>query len=65
MAESPLRTFLEHPARPEGTLLYHELQGFLFARPMPADMLLAWVEGRKPAGAADFSPSVRDASFSV
>ena len=42
-----------------------ELQGFLFARPMPADMLLAWVEGRKPAGAADFSPSVRDASFSV
>ncbi len=42
-----------------------ELQGFLFARPMPADMLLAWVEGRKPAGAADFSPSVRDANFSV
>lgn len=27
---TPLRSFLEHPARPEGTLTYHELQGFLF-----------------------------------
>ena len=27
----PLLAFLEHPARPEGTLTYHELQGFLFA----------------------------------
>jgi diguanylate cyclase (GGDEF)-like protein len=35
-----------------------ELQGFYFARPMPADALLDWTEGRKPAGAADFSPSV-------
>ena len=26
-----LRPFLEHPARPLGTLRYHELQGFLFA----------------------------------
>jgi hypothetical protein len=25
---------------------------------MTADTLLAWTEGRKPAGAADFSPSV-------
>jgi uncharacterized protein len=25
-----LRSFLEHPARPAGTLRYHELQGFLF-----------------------------------
>ena len=35
-----------------------ELQGFFFARPMTADTLLAWTEGRKPADAADFSPSV-------
>ena len=27
---SALRAFLEHPARPAGTLGYHELQGFLF-----------------------------------
>ncbi len=25
-----LRSFLEHPSRPAGTLTYHELQGFLF-----------------------------------
>ena len=25
-----LRTFLEHPSRPAGTLTYHELEGFLF-----------------------------------
>ena len=30
MADSALSTFLEHPARPDGTLRYHELQGFLF-----------------------------------
>ena len=36
-----------------------ELQGFLFARPMPADALLAWAEGLdKPSDGADFSPSV-------
>ena len=27
---SALQAFLEHPARPAGTLSYHELQGFLF-----------------------------------
>ncbi|MBO9643370.1 MAG: bifunctional diguanylate cyclase/phosphodiesterase, partial [Pseudacidovorax sp.] len=36
-----------------------ELQGFFFARPMPADQLLAWSLGRRPAGShGDFSPSV-------
>ena len=27
---STLQAFLDHPARPAGTLRYHELQGFLF-----------------------------------
>ena len=35
-----------------------ERQGYHFVRPMPADDLLRWVRGHKPAGAADFSPSV-------
>ncbi|WP_442866823.1 putative bifunctional diguanylate cyclase/phosphodiesterase [Acidovorax sp. NCPPB 4044] len=35
-----------------------ELQGYYFARPMPAATLLAWALGDKPDGAADFSPSV-------
>jgi EAL domain-containing protein (putative c-di-GMP-specific phosphodiesterase class I) len=36
-----------------------ELQGYYFARPMPARTLLAWACGDdKPDGAADFSPSV-------
>ena len=35
-----------------------ELQGFYFARPMPAQTLLAWTSGTKPAGAADFSQSI-------
>lgn len=35
-----------------------ELQGYFLARPMPAETLEAWTEGRKPSGAADFSPSV-------
>lgn len=35
-----------------------ELQGYLFARPMPADALQTWTDGNKPAGAPDFSPSV-------
>ncbi|MDN3919748.1 putative bifunctional diguanylate cyclase/phosphodiesterase [Roseateles violae] len=36
-----------------------ELQGYLFARPMPAQALLDWAAGRdRPEGAADFSPSV-------
>jgi len=35
-----------------------ELQGFYFARPMPAETLLAWTNGSKPAGAVDFSHSI-------
>jgi diguanylate cyclase (GGDEF)-like protein len=35
-----------------------ELQGFFYARPMPPDMLLAWAQGDKPDGAADFAPSM-------
>ena len=35
-----------------------ELQGFFFARPMSATMLASWVQGHKPEGAVDFSPSV-------
>jgi diguanylate cyclase (GGDEF)-like protein len=42
-----------------------ELQGFLLARPMSARMLLAWAEGQKPEGAADFSPSVMSPTLSV
>ena len=36
-----------------------ELQGFFYARPVPADALLAWARGDRPAGAAmsDFAPS--------
>lgn len=35
-----------------------ELQGYFLARPMAAETLQAWTEGQKPAGTADFSPSV-------
>jgi diguanylate cyclase len=35
-----------------------ELQGFFFARPMPADVLGEWLVGDKPTGAADFAPSM-------
>jgi EAL domain-containing protein (putative c-di-GMP-specific phosphodiesterase class I) len=42
-----------------------ELQGFFFARPMTADALLAWTEGRKPVGAADFSSSVMHTESSM
>ncbi len=35
-----------------------ELQGYYFARPMSAEALFGWSEGRKPEGAVDFSPSV-------
>jgi diguanylate cyclase (GGDEF)-like protein len=35
-----------------------ELQGFLYARPMPASALMDWMMGRKPEGAVDFAPSV-------
>ncbi len=34
-----------------------ELQGYFFARPMPAEALGAWARGNKPEGTADFSPS--------
>ena len=40
-----------------------ELQGFFFARPMTADTLVHWTQGLKPAGAADFSPSVMHAEL--
>jgi diguanylate cyclase (GGDEF)-like protein len=35
-----------------------ELQGYYFAKPMPAAALLAWTDGNKPEGSVDFSPSV-------
>jgi diguanylate cyclase (GGDEF)-like protein len=35
-----------------------ELQGFFFARPMPADKLLAWTLGHKPTGTLDFAQSL-------
>jgi diguanylate cyclase (GGDEF)-like protein len=35
-----------------------ELQGYFYAKPMSAGTLLAWTEGRKPAHAVDFAPSV-------
>jgi diguanylate cyclase (GGDEF)-like protein len=35
-----------------------ELQGYFYGKPMSAATLLSWTEGRKPAGSADFSPSV-------
>jgi diguanylate cyclase (GGDEF)-like protein len=35
-----------------------ELQGYYFARPMPAATLLAWTMGNRPPGAVDFTPSV-------
>jgi EAL domain-containing protein (putative c-di-GMP-specific phosphodiesterase class I) len=33
-----------------------ELQGFFFARPMPAGALLTWVTGDKPVDVAGFAP---------
>ena len=35
-----------------------ELQGYLLARPMPAETVLDWAAGHRPSGAAEFSPSV-------
>ena len=42
-----------------------ELQGFFLARPMPAEALEAWTEGRKPEGGADFAPSVMGTEFLI
>ena len=42
-----------------------ELQGFFFARPMPAAAVDAWIGGRKPEGAADFAPSVIGAEYAT
>ncbi|SFF06735.1 bifunctional diguanylate cyclase/phosphodiesterase [Paracidovorax wautersii] len=39
-----------------------ELQGYFFARPMPAETLRAWARGNKPAGTADFSESTLGAT---
>jgi len=52
---------VETPGQRDTLLALHcdELQGYLFARPMSAHMLREWTDGRKPAGALDFSPSVR------
>ncbi|HEY4081959.1 MAG TPA: EAL domain-containing protein [Burkholderiaceae bacterium] len=40
-----------------------ELQGYLLAHPMPADSVLDWASGRKPEGAAPFSPSIYGAEI--
>ena len=37
-----------------------ELQGYFYARPMPAETLLAWARGDKPAGTPDFAESMID-----
>jgi hypothetical protein len=42
-----------------------DLQGCFFARPMPADPLRTWTADRQPAGAPDFSPSVRSLDLST
>ncbi|MBW8832625.1 MAG: EAL domain-containing protein [Burkholderiales bacterium] len=42
-----------------------ELQGFYFAKPMTADTLQAWADGRKPANAVDFSPSVMHDNLTI
>ena len=35
-----------------------ELQGYFYAKPMPADRLLAWAKGDKQDDQADFSTSI-------
>jgi diguanylate cyclase (GGDEF)-like protein len=35
-----------------------ELQGYFFARPMSAKALMQWVQGDRPQGAPEFTPSV-------
>ena len=52
---SAVRTFLESPARPAGTLCYHELEGFLFAivsapELIPPSDWLPIIFGEKDAG---------------
>lgn len=42
-----------------------ELQGYFFARPMPADALLAWANGRERGGEVDFSPSIVDEALAA
>ena len=41
-----------------GNLGCDELQGYFFARPMPAGQLLDWAHGNRPDGAAEFSASL-------
>ena len=55
-----LRSFLEHPARPAGTLTYHELQGFLFTVAAAPELILPseWLPlifGDQEAGYADLA----------
>ena len=50
-----LRTFLEHPGRPAGTLVFHELRGFLFTVASAPELILPseWLPiifGEKEAG---------------
>lgn len=40
-----------------------ELQGYFYAKPMPADALEAWACGSKPQGSVDFSPSVIEEEY--
>ena len=37
-----------------------ELQGYLFAKPMPANVLALWASGDGPAADSDFRPSLFD-----
>ena len=36
-----------------------ELQGFFYAKPMPAERLMAWARGDRPAGGAPFADALR------
>ncbi|MFN8892892.1 MAG: EAL domain-containing protein, partial [Betaproteobacteria bacterium] len=37
-----------------------ELQGYLFAKPMPPAVLALWASGEGPAAGSDFRPSLFD-----
>lgn len=52
-----LKTFLAHPSRPEGTLQYHELQGFLFAVLSAPDFVMPseWIPAIFGDGEAEFA----------